>query len=114
MPRVIHFIPIITAPFKVLFVLALFLTTILFVQAVIHFGIQDSTTVWQGSCSFKDWNESGDIGMVVACGEHGEDTLTSDSLIRSYLNNPGPLMCTLSVTENIICEDRPPPEGDNS
>lgn len=113
MQRAIQFIPGITAPFGALLVLALLTTVVLLVQVVIYFGIQDNTTVWQGGCTFKGWNESGDVGMLVDCGEHGEDTLTNSSLIRSYLNNPGPLMCELSATDNISCEDRPPLEGDN-
>jgi hypothetical protein len=112
MQRAIKLIPEIIAPFKALIVLALLLTIIQLVQEVIHFGIQDTTTVWQGSCSFKGWNESGDVGMLVDCGEHGEDTLTNSSLIRSYLNNPGPLMCELSAADSISCENRPPLEGE--
>jgi hypothetical protein len=107
MERAINFIPNLIGPFKALFVLALFLTVILVVQAFIYFGIQDNTSVWQGTCSFKEWDQTGSIGMVVDCGEQGEDTLGDSTFIRNYLNNPGPLMCELSAAGNISCENRP-------
>lgn len=113
MERAIKFIPEIVGPFKSLSVLTFLLTIILAAQGAIHFVSQDNTTVWQGSCSFKKWDEKGDIGLVVDCGEHGEGTLERDSFIRSYLNNPGPLMCVLSATNNINCESRPPIEGND-
>ncbi len=114
MHRVAKFIPKATAPIQALVILTMLLAIILFTQKVIEFGIQYNTTVWNGSCSFTGWNESGDVGMIVDCGEHGGNTLTNNSLIRSYLNNPGPLMCEQSAIGDISCEDRPPLEGSNS
>jgi hypothetical protein len=112
MERVINFIPNIVNPFKALFVLALFLTIILMVQGIIYYFIQDSTSVWQGTCSFKEWGESRELRMVVDCGEHGEGNLRNGSFLLSYLNNPGPLICELSATDNISCENRPPLEDE--
>lgn len=113
MQRAIRFIPEFVTPLKVLIILSIVFTLILLIQFTAYTVMQDNTIVWQGSCTFKEWNESGDLGMAVDCGSHGEGMVTDTSFIRSYLNNPGPLACEISATDNISCEHRPQPEGDN-
>jgi hypothetical protein len=113
MERISRLIPEIVAPFKALVVLALILSVILVAQVGIQFLIKDSTTVWEGTCSFKEWREGEYLGMIVDCGEHGVDTLTDVSFLKSYLDNPGPLMCKQSATNSIGCEKRPTLEGED-
>ena len=113
MERVSEIIPEITMPFKALFVFTLVLTLIWALQGITYYSIQDNTPVWQGTCSFQEWDDSGDLGLVVDCGEHGEGNISTDSLLRSYLNNPGPLTCELSAADNISCEDRPSLDPEN-
>jgi hypothetical protein len=97
------------ASYKLLFVLAVVLSIILVFQFGLHFSIQNNTVVWQGSCSFKEWNHSGDFGMVVDCGDNREGTMVSSDLIRSYVTNPGRLTCVQSAIGNIMsCDNRPP------
>lgn len=107
MQRAIAIIPEFITSVKTVFVISLFLSVILMAEWSVHHTIQDNTTIWQGTCSFKEWNEQGELGMVVDCGEHGEDTMRNTSFIRSYLSNPGPLTCELSASNNINCEDLP-------
>ncbi len=107
----IRLIPKIIISIRSLFISTIVLTLVLSVQGLFFIGVKSTTIVWQGECSFEDWNQSGTLGMIIDCGEHGEKTLMSDSLIRSYLNNPGPLTCRLSEAGTVRCEERPTFEG---
>ena len=101
-------------PFKALFVVSLVLTIVLAIQIFTYLVILDDTVVWEGTCSFKSWDDSGTVGLVVDCGEKGNEVLSDSDFVRSYLKNPGLLMCKLSAADNISCDQRPPLEGDNS
>jgi hypothetical protein len=107
MERISKLIPEIIVPFKAFVAMVLILSVILLVQTGIDYLIQDNKAVWQGTCSFKEWSQGENLGMVVDCDEHGADTLTSVSFIKSYLDNPGPLTCTLSAADSISCKNRP-------
>jgi hypothetical protein len=86
------------------------LTIVLSVLVTIHETVQDTEIVWSGSCEFVRWAEAGSLTIIANCGEQGEYFISDQSTVASYVQNPGPLSCSVSALGTGTCAMRPTAE----
>ena len=101
-------VPEMIIPYKWLIIIGILFSVLLGIQVIIDYELRDTSIVWEGSCSFEGWNSEGTFGFSVDCGDNRSGEITSSSVVRSYIRNPGPLGCSISRTGRITCDDRPP------
>lgn len=107
MTKTLQLIPGILMPYYAIIVLGIIVTVLWGGLGLTNYVVRDWTLSWEGQCTVGDWKEDGMVGFNVDCGDNGKAVIIDSDIVRSYMDDPGPITCRRYLTDSISCDARP-------
>ncbi|MFC1595010.1 hypothetical protein ACFL3E_01120 [Patescibacteria group bacterium] len=92
--------------------LVIVLTLVCGIQALAYDKILDETKIWEGECSFVEWDGTGShLTMIIDC--NGQKVFTREgSILYDYIQNPQNMNCRVFGSGEASCiEEKEGKEG---